>query len=222
MEATEKVRPMHSENKGETKQKEPQKTPEQLLAETRKDLGKVALFVSILTVVLLVIFFYSVNQNVSALQGDVEELATLQGEVNGVQGEVSSVQGEVNSVQGEVNDMQGEVASLEKSLSGVSEEVNTLDGKFGDLSGSFDKLDTQVVNLQGDFSSLNSKVGTMGQKLAELENLPETTKAMILSNLISEMTRKANYLSNQVDGEQQKSLHEAKKLLDQVQQGLVK
>jgi chromosome segregation ATPase len=201
MEAKEKVRPLHAEQKSETKEKEPQKSPEQLLAETRKDMGKVGLFVSILAVVLVVVFFYGINQDVSVLQEDVEELATLQSEVNGLEGQVSSI---------------------EDSVSGLNNDINGLSGKFSNLSGSFDKMDTQVVRLQDRFSQLNGKVGTMGQKLAELENLPETTRAMILINIIEEMSRQANYLSNQVEGEQQRSLMEAKKLLDQVQQGLAK
>ncbi len=46
-----------------------------------RDLGKAALFLSILTVLLLVVFFYALNQNMAGLSDEVRELTKLRGQV---------------------------------------------------------------------------------------------------------------------------------------------
>ncbi len=56
-------------------------TPAPAPAKAGKDMGKAALFISILTVLLLVVFFYALNRNVAGLADEVQELGQLRGQV---------------------------------------------------------------------------------------------------------------------------------------------
>jgi hypothetical protein len=60
----------------------------------------------------------------------------------------------------------------------------------------------------------------MKQRLAQLENLPQQMKNILYSNMLNEMSLKANYLSEQLDGKGKTQITEAQKLLQQAQEGL--
>ena len=88
MEQSEKVRTLKTDQ-----QREPRGSdPEKILAETRKDMGKVALFVSLLTVVLVVVLYFVVDQNISGLSGQVQEAAALEQEVNALDARVADME----------------------------------------------------------------------------------------------------------------------------------
>lgn len=55
--------------------------PKEVLAATNKDMGKVAIAISLLSVVLLVVFFFGLNQNITGLSKEVQSLGGLKGEV---------------------------------------------------------------------------------------------------------------------------------------------
>lgn len=77
--ASEKISKM-DEYKRERKGGDEQMT-EQILEKSRRDFGKVAIFVSVLTVMLLVVFFFALQQNLTGLNSEVARLSGLQGEV---------------------------------------------------------------------------------------------------------------------------------------------
>lgn len=112
---------------------------------TRRDMSKVALFVSLLAVVLLVVFFFGLNQNLKGVSATVEQLA-----------------------------------------------MNT-----GELTGRMDGIEGKV---------------------AELENLPEKSRMMVMGTMLQEMAQRAAYLGTQMQTEEQnEKLHQAMELLQQVQ-----
>lgn len=112
---------------------------------TRRDMSKVALFVSLLAVVLLVVFFFGLNQNLKGVSATVEQLAVSTGELTG-----------------------------------------RMDGIEG--------------------------------KVAELENLPEKSRMMVMGTMLQEMAQRAAYLGTQMQTEEQnEKLHRAMELLQQVQ-----
>lgn len=55
--------------------------PQQIIAETQKDMGKAALIVSLLSVILLVAFFFGLNRNLTTVSEEVKALSSLKGEV---------------------------------------------------------------------------------------------------------------------------------------------
>ena len=146
MQAEEKITPLRPEQEKSEKGKQP--LAQEIIGDVRKDMGKVAMIISILAVLLLVVFFFGLNQNVAGLEARVNKLTKLEGHVQ----------------------------------------------------------------------ALDTKMGTMEEKIAALENLPQKTKNMLLSNISQEMSQKAAYLSSQVGSEEQSTkLMQAKELLQQVQ-----
>ncbi len=55
--------------------------PEQILQEIRRDMGKVAILISILAVVLMVIFYFSLQHNMSGIDKRVTELSSMEDQV---------------------------------------------------------------------------------------------------------------------------------------------
>lgn len=51
---------------------------------TQRDMSKVAVIVSLLSVVLLVIFFFGLNRNIAGLNAEVKSLGALRGQVQGL------------------------------------------------------------------------------------------------------------------------------------------
>lgn len=90
MEQSEKVRTLKTDQQREPRSRG--SDPEKILAETRKDMGKVALFVSLLTVVLVVVLYFVVDQNISGLSGQVQEAAALEQELNTLDARVTDME----------------------------------------------------------------------------------------------------------------------------------
>lgn len=59
---------------------------------THRDMSKVAVIVSLLSVVLLVIFFFGLNRNIAGLNAEVKSLGALRGEVQSLDERVLSLE----------------------------------------------------------------------------------------------------------------------------------
>lgn len=64
---------------------------EEIKARTERDMGKVAIFVSILSVILLIVFYFGLNQNVTGLTEQVKQVAVIEKEVQGIQGQMGEM-----------------------------------------------------------------------------------------------------------------------------------
>ena len=85
----------------------PEALREELVGKASRDMGKVAIFISLLAVLLLVVFFFGLNQNITSLSQEVKSLGSIRDEVRALGGELAGVSNEVNV-------MSGKVAELEK------------------------------------------------------------------------------------------------------------
>jgi len=115
---------------------------QELLKEMKKDMGKVALFVSAMAVVLMVLFYFTLKYNFMKTQA---------------------------------------------------------------------KVDTMYKQMS-----------VIDKKVAELEKLPQKTRNIIYYNILEEMSDKANFLSDKLNGERKQKLLEAQRLIKEAQQGLDK
>ncbi|WP_319759496.1 hypothetical protein [Maridesulfovibrio sp.] len=59
----------------------------------QKDMGKVAMIISFMAVVLLVVFFYGLNQNLTSLTSEVKDLQSVRGEVADLNSQMAVVDG---------------------------------------------------------------------------------------------------------------------------------
>lgn len=132
---------------------------------TSSDLGKVALFVALLAVILMVMLYFSQQQNIVSLSEKLDE-------VQGVKQELVEVKDQIASSNEHIATVQDNVAGLE-------------------------------------------------QEMETLRDLPEQARKVILTGLLKESASKIQYLSSQVENEeQQEKLAQIQKMLEEVQSGL--
>lgn len=82
-------------------------------AKPRRDMGKAAVFISILAVLLLVVFFYALNRNIAGLATQVETLSALQTQVTEMDGSISAMQDDISGIHGDITAMQDKMAILD-------------------------------------------------------------------------------------------------------------
>jgi DNA repair exonuclease SbcCD ATPase subunit len=186
--------PWHSENQGEGR---PGENPEQIVKEARKDMGKVALIVSVLVLVLMVVFFYSLRQNIASVSDNVvvssEEVAELSDQVAKMQDRMSSLTGVSQDVNG-----------LEKTLSSVRDKMGRLEGK----------MDERIGRLAG---KMDERMGQMEKQLSRVEEIPQRTRDMMYAAMLKELSQKVEFLSGQMKGAQKENLLQVNKMLQQIQ-----
>jgi predicted secreted protein len=61
-------------------------------AKTNRDMGRVALFVSILAVILLTVFFFGLNQNMAGLTAQVKDIVAVKQQLATVQQQVAALE----------------------------------------------------------------------------------------------------------------------------------
>lgn len=101
MSTAEKVHHIGQEPETETPQEpKAERQPAELIDKTGRDIGKVALFVSILSVVLLVVFFFGLNQNLTGLSARVDNLVSIKDDVNALGTRVGTVEERIVALEG--------------------------------------------------------------------------------------------------------------------------
>jgi len=98
---------------------------------TGRDLGKVALFVALLAVVLMIILYFSQQQNIAGLAGKVDE-------VQGVKQEVAAVKNHVAT-------LEGEVVALKEDLPRKARKI-LISGMLNESANKMEYLIAQVEN----------------------------------------------------------------------------
>lgn len=76
--------------------KKPEKLPK---SDKGRDMGKAAVFISVLTVLLLLVFFYALNRNVTGLATQVEQLGSLEQRVDQMDGTIADMRNEMAVLQ---------------------------------------------------------------------------------------------------------------------------
>lgn len=107
---------------------------------TQKDMSKVAVIVSLLSVVLLVIFFFGLNRNIAGLNAEVKSLGELRGQVQSLDDRLISledVSGQMKrtAIYNLTNEMTMESAYLEGQIEDEAQkeklrEIQKLLGEF--------------------------------------------------------------------------------------------
>ncbi|NCC26154.1 MAG: hypothetical protein EOM25_13320 [Deltaproteobacteria bacterium] len=94
MNAAEKVQPLHGE---QTDYKNA--VQHDIIDSSRKDMGRIGLFVAILCVILLVVFFFGFSQNFSSLNHKVEALEAVQGQITQLGSRMDGLETSLSSLQ---------------------------------------------------------------------------------------------------------------------------
>ncbi|MFO7728029.1 MAG: hypothetical protein R6X11_06845 [Desulfonatronovibrio sp.] len=91
----------------------------------------------------------------------------------------------------------------------INKNVDELSGKVDLITETRDKL-----------QDMDNSLTQMDQRIADLENMPEVVKSMVLGGMIQEIDQKAGYIGANVNDEQKSKLEQARKLMNQVQEEL--
>ncbi len=97
-----------------------QPRPELLQQDVRKDMGKVSLFVAAMSVLLIVVFYFVLNNNIAGLQAAVNDM-------NAVDDEVQALSSSVQTLEETMSDMDSRVADLDESVLTLEEKVADLE-----------------------------------------------------------------------------------------------
>lgn len=138
----------------------------EVLEKTSRDMGKVAIFISILSVLLLVVFFFGLNQNIAGLSQEVKALSSLKQDVAALGGQLATVQGDVGGLQGEMRTANGKIAELEKLPAKtrnmiITNDLNEMGEKLGYIGGQLDaaqadklkQVQSIIKQLQSDLTA---------------------------------------------------------------------
>jgi uncharacterized protein YybS (DUF2232 family) len=86
-------------NLGHDPKKLTSKEAEEIKNNTNRDLGKVALFISLMAIILLVVFFFGLNQNMTGLTDEVKEISALQEQMSSMESRMVTVEEDVAALE---------------------------------------------------------------------------------------------------------------------------
>lgn len=135
----------------------------ELTQEARQGLGKAALIVALLAVVLMVVFFFSLRQNIATLDSQIKGTSKAEEAVQGMQDKVASMDSKVASLDNQLADLDNQVLSLNKAmdkLEGLPQETKRMV-----YASKMNEMAQQAAMLGQDLDDTSKK------KLAEVQKL---------------------------------------------------
>ncbi len=191
----EKIKPV-----GEEQGNNPSFTPDEV-SNVKQDMSKVALAVAVLAVFLLIIFYYTVNSKVQEFSEKddlIEETRT-------------TVQDIDEKVDSEMRDVQADVRQLTQKTEGTAGDLQKAEEKISEITVSVDGIEGQVGDIE-------VQIENMDERIAELEDLPDVVRNMVLGGMLEEISQKAEYVGSQISEEQKEKLEEARRIMNEVRE----
>ena len=145
--------------------------------------------------------------NISALEGNVEnvktgqtalsgtvatlsgEVSTLSGEIAGLSSEVSALSSEVETASSKVDSFEGKINANEMNILNNASNITTLEGEVQDvksantaLSSTVTALSSEVAGLSSEVSTINSAVSTNSSSISTLNDTVSTLSDKVSAN----------------------------------------
>jgi Tfp pilus assembly protein PilO len=117
----------------------------EITAKTNRDMGRVALFVSILAVILLTVFFFGVNQNMTGLTAQVKDFGQVKQQLAAMQQQVAALENLPAATRKMV--LSGMLAETAQKLAYVQSQVPE-----GDASARLAKAIEEITAAQVDLA----------------------------------------------------------------------
>ena len=145
----------------------------EVMSSTGSDMGKVSIFISLLAVLLLVVFFFGLNQNISRLSEEVEALAGLRQDVSAMGSRLDGVTNKVRSV--------------DQAVAGLGTAMTTMEGRVVEL----EKLPAKTRNMMivNDLNAIGGKLGFIGGKLDSAQAAKLAQAQKLLKDLEGELAK---------------------------------
>lgn len=132
---------------------------EEIKRKGEKDMGKVAIFISILSVLLLVIFFFGLNQNITGLNQEVQNLG----------------------------DLRQDIGTLTSQLGNVQESVGSMDDRLVELE-KLPTLTRNMI-IMNDLNAMNQRLNHIGSQLNDQQSARLQEAQQLLQQLQAELAR---------------------------------
>ena len=140
----------------------------ELTQEARQGMGKAALIVALLAVVLMVVFFFSLRQNIASISSTVKGMTGAEEAVQTMENKVATLGSRVADLDGELKAVNKDVASLQKALNKL--EGLPAEAKRMVYTSMVEEMSQQAALLGKQLDSASKK------KLAEVNKLLEQIK----------------------------------------------
>ncbi len=120
---------------------------------TGRDMSKVALIISILAVVLVVVLFFGLNQNLDGIGKEVKVLSGLKGEVTAMKAQVGGIEGQIAGINDQVGVMEQQISKMPVAMQRaiITDAINDATNKLGYIGSQLDKEQAaklgQAMNL---------------------------------------------------------------------------
>ncbi len=149
----EKVKTLHSDKENPNPGEEKTEAKKKPFANTPKDMSKVAIVISILSVLLLVVFFFGMNQNLQGLSAKVEKLSGMESQIQAIDSKVSGLEQEISGLKNLPQKTRNMV--LANSLQEMSQKASMLSSQVNneDQSAKLIKARKLMQEVQGELSS---------------------------------------------------------------------
>ncbi len=193
----EKIKPV-----GEEQGNNPSFTPDEV-SNVKQDMSKVALAVAVLAVFLLIIFYYTVNSK-------VQEFSEQIGLIDETRIMVQDIDEQVDN---EMRDVQADVRQLTQMAEGTAGDLQKAEEKISDVGVRVEGIEGQVGGMEGQIENLD-------ERIAELEDLPDVVRNMVLGGMLEEVSQKAEYVGSQISEEQKEKLEEARRIMNEVREDM--
>jgi len=107
--------------------------------------------------------------------------------------------------------------SQQQNIVSLSEKLDEVQGVKQELV----EVKDQIASSNEHIATVQDNVAGLEQEMETLRDLPEQARKVILTGLLKESASKIQYLSSQVENEeQQEKLAQIQKMLEEVQSGL--
>lgn len=173
----------------------------EIMENTNKDIGRVAIFVAILAVVLVAVFYFGLSRSLTGMSEKVAEIDSIKAEMAGFDARVKATEaGVANSI----GVMKSEVGS----------KIAAMETKVGN---SLTAMETTMGNRMSTMEArVGKQVGALQAQVDELADLPKETKRMVMGTMLQELSQTASFIGGEAETPEQRAMIEqAVKLLQE-------
>ncbi|WP_291319976.1 hypothetical protein [Desulfonatronospira sp.] len=109
-----------------------------------------------------------------------------------------------------VEDVEDKMAS---DMSSLKSDMRQITQQTEGIADNLDKAEKQIAKL-------DENMAKMDERIAEIEDLPDVVRNMVLGGMLEEISKKAEYVGSQVSEEQKEKLEEARRIMNEVREGM--
>jgi hypothetical protein len=180
----------------------------EIMENTNKDIGRVAIFVAILAVVLVAVFYFGLSRSLTGISEKVAEIDGMKAEMAGFDARVkASEAGVANAIGIMKSEVDNKIAGMETKVGNTMTQMEATMGS---------RMNTMEARV-------GKQVGALKAQVDELADLPKETKRMVMGTMLQELSQTAAFIGGEAETPEQRAIIEqAVKLLQEARGSMTK